>query len=63
MTCYDYEDSRDTTGQPILKRFCQCGGTSCLNLKYFQVFKDEERSKLNEDGIDEDKFYKKVFGR
>ena len=53
--CFDYEYEKDTGGNPVMRRKCFCGTTICM-----QWAEIKER-KLNEDGIDEEAFYKKAL--
>ena len=52
--CFDYEIAKDTGNRPIMKRMCYCETTACCQNKI-------EISKLDEYGIDQEKYYKEFF--
>ena len=54
--CFDYEVARDTGNRPVMKRTCYCETTACC-----QEIKTVDYSKLDEYGIDQEKYYKEIL--
>ena len=59
--CFDYEVSRDTGNQPIMKRMCYCETTACCQKIKTVDYSKLDESKLDEYGIDQEKYYKEIL--